>query len=323
MKHCNFFKIGVFTLLSLLLAVSTASSKSPFLTDIPDVFTEIFPADDYSDFEYKGLKPSCSNYPGSDPEFSFFVKGGKKNKLVIYLQGGGACWDTKNCLYAPTYLQEAPPIDMFADTSGMGIFDTANKDNPFKDWNFVFIPYCTGDIHWGANDQEYIDYGYVNMIPHVNSWTIRHRGAVNFQVVLQWIKDNFILPNQIFVTGSSAGSYGAIMSFPFIKDAYPLSSVSVIGDAGNGVTEPYFQNNSIFNWNIQMPTWIDGFEEGYTPDMTIADVYKNIANYYPYAARVGQFTTACQRQLDRERHLWLRNCTNGKRIFFLMRTWRK
>ena len=81
------------------------------------------------------------------------------------------------------------------------------------------------------------------------------------------------------------------MSFPFIKKAYPFSSVTVIGDAGNGVTEPYFIDNSIENWNVQMPTWIDGFEDGYTPDMTIADIYKNIANYYPYA-RVGQFTTA-------------------------------
>ena len=291
MKHCNFFKIGVFTLLSLLLAVSTASSKPAFLPDLPKkVFTEIIPAVVYPYFEYKGLTPSCSNYPGSDTEFSFFAKGGKKNKLVIFFQGGGACWDTKNCLYVPqTYRQEVSSIDMFDNTSGMGIFDTANKENPFKDWYYIIIPYCTGDLHWGASDHDYID--YLDLIPDVDSWTIRHRGAVNFQVVLQWLKDNFESPDQIFVTGSSAGGYGAIMSSAFIKETYPCSSVSVIGDSANGVTEPYFHNKSIYNWDIEIPTWIGGFEDGYTPAMTIADLYKNIANYYD-DDKVGQFTTA-------------------------------
>lgn len=287
MNRFFYLRLGV-VILFLFGIVCPSFAAPPFLPDIPKSFTEVFPADEYPDFEYMGLTPSCAACPGCDDEYSFFVKGGLTNKLVVYFEGGGACWDTKNCLYAPTYSQEATSITRFADTSDRGIFDTADPHNPFKNWYFVYIPYCTGDVHWGANDQEYED--CLGLLP-VDTWTIRHRGFVNFQVVLQWIKDNFEGPNKIFVTGSSAGSYGAIMGFPFIKEAFPGSDVSVLGDAGNGVIDEYFQNNSIFNWNIQVPTWIPGFEGGFTPTMTMPDVYKNIAAYYPQS-KVAQYTAA-------------------------------
>jgi hypothetical protein len=176
---------------------------------------------------------------------------------------------------------------MFANTEGMGIFDTDNPLNPFKDWSFVYIPYCTGDIHWGANDKTYAD--YLGWYGAVGTVTIHHRGFVNFQVVLKWIKDNFRRPNKIFVTGSSAGGYGAILGFPYIKKAFPLSRVYVLGDAANGVVGGTFQTTSIQNWNIQLPQWI--FEEGYTPELTIADVYTKIAARYPLS-KLAQYTTA-------------------------------
>ncbi len=287
MKRSNCLKIGALVLFSFLF-VSTSYARGPSLPDIPDVFTEIFPADVDPDFEYNGLTPSCAASPGTDSEFSFFVKAGTVNKLVVYFQGGGGCWDSMNCLYFSTYSEEAPPVEAFADTTGRGIFDTNNEDNPFKDWYFVYVPYCTGDVHWGANDQVYPD--YLDFIPGLDSWTIRHRGFVNFQLVLKWITDNFSRPRHIFVSGSSAGSYGAILAAPYIKEAYRLSRLSVVGDAGNGVTEPSsFQDTSILNWNIQIPDWI--FPEGYTPDLTMADVYKRIAAEYPWS-KFSQYTTA-------------------------------
>jgi hypothetical protein len=286
----------------LVLAFSTQSfgkSKKPFLPNIPRTWTEINPADVYPEFEYNGLTPSCAACPPSidpdtgqlevyDPEFTFFVKGGKTNKLVIYFQGGGACWDSMNCLYAHTYYEEVPPIGAFANTEGMGIFDTDNRANPFKNWYMVYIPYCTGDIHWGANDNEYPDYmGGYDGVPQ----TIRHRGFVNFQVVLKWVEDNFKRPRKIFVTGSSAGSYGAIMGFPYIKEAFPRSRVDVLGDAGNGVVGGDFQDNASQNWGIQFPLWVSGFEGGYDENMSMDFIYTSIAQEYPFS-KVAQFTTA-------------------------------
>ena len=155
MKHFKLFTVSLFIMYSILF-VSIA-----FAGGLPREWTEINPAD-YG-FEMDGLTPACSNAPGSpDDEFTFFVKKGKKsgkNKLVIFFQGGGACWDTMNCIVAPTYTQfQSEELWMFSeDNKGMGIFDTTEKANPFKDWGFVYIPYCSGDLFWGASDKDLID----------------------------------------------------------------------------------------------------------------------------------------------------------------------
>lgn len=292
MRKSRYIKIAAIFLATMLLAsVSFAGKRCPssLVPDIPSVWTEIVPIEVYPDFEYNGLKPGCAACPGCNPEYSFFVKGGIKDNLVIYFEGGGACWDSMNCLYAPTYTQEVNVTADDLNNYTSGIFDTDNPNNPFNGWYYVFIPYCTGDIHWGAADTVYQD--YLDQIPGVNSWTIHHRGFVNFQVVLKWVTDNFLWPRKIFVTGSSAGGYGAIMAFPYIKQAFPFSRVYVLGDAANGVIGEDFQKSSIYNWNIQIPTWIPGFENGYTPDITMEDVYVDIAHYYPFS-KLAQFSSA-------------------------------
>jgi len=300
MKFSRYFKIGIIIYFSLSF-VSTSSAwfhrYKPSLPDIPKEWTVIDPELVYPEYEYNGLEPSCAACPPTvdpntgqvktyDPKFTFFVKGGNTNKLVIYFQGGGACWHTNNCLYVHTYMEEVPNIADY-DTRFMGIFDTELFLNPLKDWYFVFIPYCTADVHWGAKDTEYPD----PMGMYGEAQTIRHRGFVNFQVVLKWIRENFERPYKIFVSGSSAGSYGAIMGFPYIKESFPRSKVYVLGDAGNGVTTEAFQSESINNWDIQIPEWVPGFEGGYTPDMTIDYVYKSIAQHYRFS-KIAQFTTA-------------------------------
>jgi len=293
MKRSSFLKIGVFVFFSLVIASTSFAGRhwsKPDRPNISDGWSEIDPAVAYPDFEYNGLTPACSNAPGcTSDKFTFFVKKGTVNKVVVYFQGGGGCWDSVNCLYAPTYTQQQDEtLDDFADTEGMGIFDTANPANPFKKWHIVYVPYCTGDIHWGASDTEYKDTW--GQLP-VDSWTIQHRGFVNFQVVLKWLKENFERPQKIFVTGISAGSYGAIGGFPFIKKAFPLSRVYVLGDAGNGVTAEAFQTGGIYNWNVQVPDWIPGYKDGYNPEKTTADMYQDYASYYPLS-KIAQYATA-------------------------------
>ena len=294
MKRLNWLMVGVFFFFFMVMAtICLAGGHGPrvILPDIPDGWSEIDPAEVYPDFEYNGLTPACSNCPTClSDKFTFFVRKGAVNKLVVYFQGGGACWDSVNCLYSRTYTEEQiETIEMFNHTIGLGIFDTIHPANPFKDWYFVYIPYCTGDIHWGASDTVYLDVW--DQIPDLDSWTIKHRGHVNFQVVLKWIQDNFEWPHEIFITGISAGSYGAIGGFPFIKEAFPLSRTNVLGDAGCGVTSEDFKINSITNWNVQVPNWIPGYENGYDPAKNIADVFRDYANYYPFS-KVAQYTSA-------------------------------
>lgn len=270
MKQFTFFKV-VFFILSSLFIISNA-----FAGSLPDEWTEITP----SEFEFNGLTPACSCAPGTpDDEFSFFVKGGKKKKIVIFFQGGGACWDEMNCVISPTYNQyQQEELWWFSDDmENKGIFDQTRKDNPFKGWGFVYIPYCTGDVFWGANDANY------------NGTEIKHRGFVNFKAVLKYIEENSDYPRKIFVTGSSAGSYGATLAFPHIKQSFPYSTVYLLGDSGNGVMGGTFSNKGIKNWNVQMPDWI--FPDGYDSTITLKDMYTDIAAAYPWS-KLAQYTTA-------------------------------
>lgn len=280
MKRFKILKIGII-FLSFLLTVSIALAGS-----LPDEWTEINPVG----FEFNGLTPACSDAPGTpDDEFTFFVKGGKKNNIVVFFQGGGACWDVMNCVYAPTYTQaQEEELWMFTDDNeGKGIFDQTKKNNPFKDWGYVYIPYCTGDLFWGANDKDYL----VGFDPATGPiyQTIKHRGFVNFQAVLNYLENNTNYPGKIFVTGSSAGSYGATLAFPYIKQSFKWSNVYLLGDAGAGVLGGTFPTQGIYNWNIQLPDWI--FPDGYDPNMTMNEIYSLMAAEYPLS-RLAQYTTA-------------------------------
>jgi len=289
MKRTQYIKMAAFICISFVFVCYSYAGNpeaKPFLPDIPQAWTKITPGPTV--YMGRNLQPQCSGFPGLNPEFSFFVKDGPINNLVVFFDGGGACWDTMNCIYYPTY---DPMVDESVEglTAAGGIFDTDNPANPFRDWNFIFIPYCTGDIHWGSNDQKYSDYlGRYGG----GEFTIHHRGFDNFLAVLKWIKENFSRPHEIFVTGSSAGSYGAMLAFPYIQEAYPDSKASILGDAGFGVVTEDFQTNSNNHWGIQqnLPHWIPGFKRPFS-EYSNAEMYKMIAHYYPHR-KIGQYTTA-------------------------------
>ena len=37
------------------------------------------------------------------------------------------------------------------------MFNRGNARNPVKDWNFVYVPYCTGDVHLGTKDNGMVE----------------------------------------------------------------------------------------------------------------------------------------------------------------------
>lgn len=290
MRRIGYVWMMIFVILALFVASSFAGNpkSKPFLPSIPHTWTEITPGS--TKFMGRDLNPTCSGFPGTDSTFKFFVKGGPVNNLVIFFDGGGACWHTMNCIAVPTYTRVVDENVWGLTNLAKGIFDMNHPKNPFKDWNFVFIPYCTGDIHWGSNDKEYVVGIGPDGIPI--TITIRHRGFDNFLVVLKWITENFKNPHKIFVAGSSAGSYGALLGFPYIQEAYPKSMASMLGDAGFGVVTEDFHKVQINNWghSQNLPTWIPGFERPFS-DYSISEMYKMIAQYYPHR-KIGQFTNA-------------------------------
>ena len=282
--------------LPLILILLTFSFSTSYPSSLPLNWIQIFP--EPTVWMGREVHPSCSGgptcsglppscYPG-DTTFSFFVKGGPLNHLVLFFNGGGACWDSMNCLYFGTYSKEIGVTVDSLNHAG-GIFDAKNPSNPFKNWNFVFIPYCTGDFHWGSRDEPYPD--ELNRFEG-EAVTIHHRGFDNFWVVLKWMMEHFIAPEKIFVTGSSAGSFGALLGFTYIQKAYPDSEVNLLGDSGVGVLSEDFRNNDIHHWGFEqnMPFWIPGFNRPFS-EYSISEMYKMIADAYPQS-KIAQYSTA-------------------------------
>ena len=243
----------------------------------------------------KTYTATCSGLPGTDPAFKFWSKKGASKNLVVYFEGGGACWDSLTCSFpigsglpAPApqfYVSQIAPGTNPANYSGL--FDQANPANPVKDWSIVYIPYCTGDIHTGSATKQYANAGNPFLPP---SYSIQHRGFDNFMVVLDWIRKNFDAPKSILVTGSSAGGYGASANFPYIADSYPNAHMYVLADASQGVTTPAFDTGDPGrnSWNPQLPQWIFGAPPTSVPS---SELLRRATEAYPHA-KVSQFTTA-------------------------------
>jgi hypothetical protein len=170
------------------------------------------------------LEPGGETVCARETPFNFFVrKTDQTDKLMIYFQGGGACWNAFLC-------RDGGPYDDAVSYWGVevgayrGIFDVRNESNPLRDYNVVYIPYCTGDVHVGDESVRYL------------GSTIEHRGAVNAQAALDWAYANFSAPEQIVVAGTSAGADRAIYFTADIAEQYPDSRIIQFGDAGVGAT---------------------------------------------------------------------------------------
>jgi hypothetical protein len=103
-----------------------------------------------------------------------------------------------------------------------GIFDNSDS-NPFKDWNVVYIPYCTGDLHIGNADNEYID-------SKGNMKFVRHAGRNNILNALDWVEINIKRAKQVFISGESAGGFGSIFWTPYIIKLFPGAKFYQISD---------------------------------------------------------------------------------------------
>lgn len=219
----------------------------------------------------KTLSPSCVD---GDP-YTFWARKGTTNNVLVYYQGGGACWDGTSCHSVPgsTCTRTSGP-GTSNDPNGFdtGFSDYDNPANPFSDWNVVFVSYCTCDVHWGDNIKAYGP-GMVD----------RHVGRVNAQVAEKFAREHFIDPERVFVTGVSAGSYGAIMnSYWLMKEVWPNADYSVLGDAGVGVITQGFLDNYMVNWGVEknFPEDLPGVALPIT-NLSLVDLVDGLAQAYP------------------------------------------
>ena len=211
--------------------------------------------------------------------FRYWVRPGTVNRVVIEFRGGGACWNQLTCSVAGSLFQEEANADSHVLNELSGIYQHDNPDNPFKDWHHVYIPYCTGDVHWGNAE---VNYG---------SFTIQHKGAVNVRAVLDWTYENVPAPEKVFVTGCSAGAYGAALWSAHIKNHYKESDVYQLADCGAGVITDSFFQESFPTWNAieAYPTFIPGVDPN--AFNKLPQLYQVIGNHFTDMT-LSQYNTA-------------------------------
>lgn len=171
--------------------------------------------------EWEPVEPGgdCQCADGSD--YVFWVREADPTRVVFFLQGGGACFDPASCSFTDgNYSVTADAGDDPSLRDGIFRFDAS--DNPFADWSFVFVTYCTGDVHLGTSTHEYTPDLVVN-----------HVGAVNATAALDEMTARFPDATDIVVAGESAGSAPAPLYAGLTADRYPDARVAVLAD-GSG-----------------------------------------------------------------------------------------
>ena len=70
--------------------------------------------------------------------------GEDQNKVLIYLEGGGACFNFLTCrptTQGGTVITLEPNFTTLSYAYRQGIFNVTNPNNPFRNWTIVFVPY--------------------------------------------------------------------------------------------------------------------------------------------------------------------------------------
>jgi pectinacetylesterase len=187
-----------------------------------------FGGKDASEDEYQPQPQEWTHiHPGGETgcafgtPFSFFYREGKDpTALLVYFEGGGACWEWVSCSgMFDTSVSDHELSDF------RGIFNFSNPANPFAQHAIAFIPYCTGDVHVGDTIRHYGDPSSTRPVAHL--------GYRNVEAVLEWVSNvRTISPASVIVSGTSAGAYGALFYAPRVAELFPGASVSLIGESG-------------------------------------------------------------------------------------------
>lgn len=245
----------------------TAVFTTPVPTFTPEPLTEL-PLQTWTKIE-PGGDTRCAH----DTPYAYWVRPGLTHKLLLYFEGGGGCWSAETCAPGSSLYDDS--IDASDNPSSRGgVLDFANLENPFRDYTAVYIPVCTGDVHWGNNVQTYTtDDG--------SPLVIYHRGFINAQAALEWVYTNMPAPESIFMTGCSAGSVGSIAHAPYVIEQYLDTPLVQLGDSLSFVFHRPLDLQTDYHVHDNFVSWIPALSQIVPGEFLMADYYSAVATYYP------------------------------------------
>jgi len=202
-------------------------------------FDDGFSPGGYLSWQTIQLQPSTGAICGNGSPYKFFVnRVAHTNNTIIYLEGGGACWDYESCT-GQTGIRGARNPDGIPDDYMSILNPGASLVSPLvfrlhpwtsvktQDWNMIYVPYCTGDTYAGDKVALYED-----PKGEADPLVWYHNGTKNMRAIVAWLKNNLQRSEQLLVSGCSAGSTGTLANYhPIRRDMEPTKGF-LINDSG-------------------------------------------------------------------------------------------
>jgi hypothetical protein len=151
---------------------------------------------------------------------------GTSGDVVLYMEGGGACFNADTCSHVAHPTGWGPDkFELNIAPYNIGIFDRLDELNPLHDATFIFVPYCTGDVHSGSKPDGMGGRQFV--------------GYQNVGHILDMVVPKSTDVKRVVLTGSSAGGFGALLNYHRTQQAFGTTPVYLIDDSGPPLGDAY------------------------------------------------------------------------------------
>jgi hypothetical protein len=246
-----------YALLAVLLGFSLPrqAAAEDILEDILDVIV-----DGGNNFSWQRVALPGTKC-GNGSQYKFFVRRTTSPNLLFYFEGGGACWDYDTCSGRAGVIGAANPngiaddymtqftakyVSPIVNGADPGLPGRSRTDLVTKDWNIVYMPYCTGDVHIGNKATTYVDTtgGQAPL-------TWNHSGYTNTVAAINYAHTQFPSVSKLLVTGFSAGGTATAAGYYFVRRGINPTRGYYLDDSG-----PVFPAASASSWSKGLHTKI-------------------------------------------------------------------
>jgi hypothetical protein len=153
-----------------------------------------------------------NTYCSDGSRYKFWVSfSNSSNNLLVMFEGGAACWSYETCNGEVVNQHGLPNDHIDRIVPDFPVLSRSTTTNPTRTWNYVVLPYCTGDLQGGDRDRLY------NSDDGDFSELYLHRGRANMKQVTAWLDAQFPVVPRLMVTGCSAGGFSSIVSYDLLR----------------------------------------------------------------------------------------------------------
>jgi len=176
----------------------------------------------------------------------------RSDQVLVFFQGGGACWDAFTCFIVKSAAHieggygKAHFESELATLSQSYLFDRDDVTNPLRNISWIYVPYCTGDLHDGDRTATYDLFG-----PR----TVHHVGSLNADVAIAAAAATRPKSHPVWMMGLSAGGFGVGFNIAKVRETWSCSSVRALADCSPLVPVEWQRYGSMrTEWSMGFPS---------------------------------------------------------------------